>query len=152
MPFSITTASCATSAYGIGESPISLRCMIATYRVIVRPTNSQGERVTPSDFEVHRASHVVLGPCCLCPFQHQDAGDFKESVVFMAGFGRFTGEYVAACANGQCDYFGKNLFHPAVQESHQPVVLMERLHANRGTVIRQYPVRGQWRSLVQTSI
>ena len=71
-----------------------------------RPVNDRGERVTPSDFDAYRMSHDVLGPCCLCPFQHSDVGHFKESAIFMVGHGRFAGEYVAACAEGRCDYFG----------------------------------------------
>ena len=33
--------------------------------------------------------------------------DFVESAVFMRGYGRFAGEYVAACANSECSYLGQ---------------------------------------------
>jgi hypothetical protein len=76
-----------------------------------RPINERGERVTPSDFEAYRTSHDILGPCCLCPFQFQDTGEFKESAIFMMGHGRYAGEYVAACADGQCNYFSDELLN-----------------------------------------
>ena len=68
--------------------------------------NERGEHVAPSDFEAHRRSYHVFGPCCLCPFQHEGKGVFEESAIYMAGHGRFAGEYVAACAKNECDYFG----------------------------------------------
>jgi hypothetical protein len=100
--------------------------------------------VAPSDFEDHRMSYDVLGPCCLCPFQHRDIGDFKESVIFMAGYGRYVGEYVAACADGRCDYFGSVKFvWLRSPRTDKHLVFMERFHARRGTLIRRYPIRGQ---------
>jgi hypothetical protein len=90
------------------------RCRLCIPPPKSRPVNERGERVTPSDFEAYRTSHDVLGPCCLCPLQFETTGDFKESVVFMVGSGRYAGEYVAGCADGQCNYFGtmRILFKP----------------------------------------
>jgi hypothetical protein len=110
-----------------------------------RPVNERGERVTPSDFEAHRASHDVLGPCCLCPFQLEIAGGFKESVVFMVGHGRYTGEYVAGCADGQCNYFGMGRMTWNLDKTIEALVpvFAERLHGREGIPVRRYPLRGK---------
>jgi hypothetical protein len=72
-----------------------------------RPADAFGQRVTPSDFETYRLVHSILGPCCLCPFQYRGrVGNFKEAAVFMAVRGRHAGQYVAACADDRCGYFG----------------------------------------------
>ena len=81
---------------------------IASAHTACRPVNQHGERVTPSDFEAYRLSHKVLGPCCLCPFQDRDVRNYKESPIFMVGLGRYAGEYVAACADNRCSYFGRS--------------------------------------------
>ena len=82
-----------------------------------RPVNQHGERVTPSDFEAYCLSHQILGPCCLCPFQDRDLCNYKESPVYMVGYGRYAGEYVAACADGSCKYFGKSQLDAPPQQS-----------------------------------
>lgn len=68
--------------------------------------NEHGERVPPSDIRLHRLSHDVLGPCCLCPLQNNVGESFVESTISMVGHGLYAGEYVATCAKGECDYFG----------------------------------------------
>jgi hypothetical protein len=41
--------------------------------------------------------------------EKKDMGDFVESAIYMVGHwhGLYGGEYVAACAKGQCGYFGQ---------------------------------------------
>jgi hypothetical protein len=63
--------------------------------------------VSPSDFEAYCLSHDILGPSCLCPFKKKDMGHFVESAIYLVGHGRYAGEYVAACAEDRCGYFGK---------------------------------------------
>jgi hypothetical protein len=61
----------------------------------------------PSDFERHRTSHQVLGPCCLCPVLESTGPDFVESVICVVTQGPFAGEYAAMCARDKCGYFGE---------------------------------------------
>jgi hypothetical protein len=39
--------------------------------------------------------------------EKKDVGDFVEAAIYMVGHGRYGGEYVAACAEDQCGYFGQ---------------------------------------------
>jgi hypothetical protein len=71
-----------------------------------RPVNQRGQRVTPSELEAHRFSHVMLGPCCMCPFLKECPDDFSESAIFLVTNGKYFGEYVVACAKNECGYFG----------------------------------------------
>lgn len=86
-------------------------CSVSKTLMQVRPTNEHGERVNPSDFEAYRLSHDILAPTCLCPFEDPDLGDFAESAIYMVSYGRYAGEYVAACANDRCGYFGRGIHH-----------------------------------------
>ena len=109
-----------------------------------RHINDRGERVTPSDFEAYRMSYDILGPCCLCPFQFRDIGNFKEAAVSMMSRGRYVGEYVATCADGRCHYIGR--IKP-VNGGHELMYFvqdfLERLHGCRGTRVGRYARRGK---------
>jgi hypothetical protein len=98
--------------------------------------------VSPSDFETYRLSHDIQGPSCLCPFEKKDMGDFVESAIYMVGHGRYTGEYVAACAEDHCGYFGKPFGQPSLMVLTGCSVFMERLYHKRGLPVRRYPLRG----------
>jgi hypothetical protein len=63
--------------------------------------------VKPSDFDAHRISHQILGPCCLCPFIDVTGPDFVESTLCVVTLGPFTGEYAFMCARDRCGYFGE---------------------------------------------
>ena len=76
-----------------------------------RPVNEAGERVTPSKLLEHRHSHEFLGPCCLCASLESDGSSYTEASIFVAMSGPTAGEYTAACATGQCRYWGR--FHIA---------------------------------------
>jgi hypothetical protein len=78
----------------------------STDRLWSRPTNGDGERVTPSDLATHRLSHAMRGPCCLCPVRPQCDDRFVEATIYMPLNGRFGGEYVAVCADDVCGYHG----------------------------------------------
>jgi hypothetical protein len=110
----------------------------------IRPTNDHGERVPPSDLRLHRLSHEVLGPCCLCPLD-RNKEEFVESAISMVARGRYAGEYVATCAKDECNYFGEILVNSrgCASLTYRPVCI-ERIYARRGVPIRHYPLRGQY--------
>jgi hypothetical protein len=89
--------------FGVDACALRDRCNLLANR----PTNEQGERVTPSDLGAHRLSHAMRGPCCLCPLNQRRANDFQEAAMYLVRRGRFMGEYVAACANSECGYLGE---------------------------------------------
>lgn len=73
-----------------------------------RPVYStNGALVPPSDINDHRLSHKFLGPGCLCALRDPSESAFTEAAVFMVVRGRFSGKYVAACAQEKCGYLGK---------------------------------------------
>jgi hypothetical protein len=78
-----------------------------------RPVNESGERVTPSDLLAHRGSHEFKGPCCMCAASQganpTAAAPYTEASIFVPAEGPFSGEYVAACAHGNCRYWGELL-------------------------------------------
>ena len=63
----------------------------------------------------------------------------------MVGLGRYAGEYVAGCADGQCNYFGTGRLLFDRDKNIDPLfpVFMERLHARQGLLVRRYPLRGK---------
>ena len=73
-----------------------------------RPINDEGERVTPSDLIEYRRSHDFKGPCCLCASLDADLASYTESSIFLATCRPSSGKYVAACATGQCRYWGES--------------------------------------------
>jgi hypothetical protein len=88
----------------------TVSCFIATMasELLDRPLEVPGgHRVAPSDLRDHRLSHQFLGPCCLCPLRSAERPRFVEAAIFVVKSGRFSGEYVAECALGECGYFGK---------------------------------------------
>ena len=50
----------------------------------------------------------MLGLCCLCPLAYPNGPGFVEAAMYMVPTGHLMGEYVASCATGGCDYFGKS--------------------------------------------
>ncbi|KIM71671.1 hypothetical protein PILCRDRAFT_830210 [Piloderma croceum F 1598] len=70
-------------------------------------------------------SHQMLGPCCLCPLAYPTGPDFVEAAIYMVPAGLLSGEYVASCAKGRCDYFA----------------FIERLYNKNGLYIENYPRR-----------
>jgi hypothetical protein len=108
-PYSTTTPPRKLFALIIGMSFYSASFSFATY--IGRPINEAGERVTPSDLHEYRASHEFQGPCCLCASELSQGLNaetaYTEASIFVPAEGKFAGEYVAACAQGDCRYWGK---------------------------------------------
>jgi hypothetical protein len=49
----------------------------------------------------------MLGPCCLCPMQDDNAPDFVEAAIYPATAGPFSGQYIIGCAQDKCGYLGK---------------------------------------------
>jgi hypothetical protein len=79
--------------------------------VLVRPVNEDGERIVPSELLEHRRTHEFRGPSCLCAsLDSSDLGDYTEAAIFVATVGPSSGQYVAACASGQCRYWGTSHF------------------------------------------
>jgi hypothetical protein len=78
-----------------------------------RPVNGAGERVAPSNLLEHRHSHDFLGPCCFCASLESDgpSRSYTEASIFVAMSGPTAGKYTAACATGQCRYWGKFHIH-----------------------------------------
>ncbi|KAF8237940.1 hypothetical protein L208DRAFT_1245178 [Tricholoma matsutake] len=60
------------------------------------------KRVAPGALHEHCEHYQFLGPSCLCPLLQQVSKDlvFTEAAIYIPVFGRYTGEYVAKCANG----------------------------------------------------
>ena len=71
-----------------------------------RPVKETGERVTPCELLEYRRSHQFLGPCCLCASLESDISSYTEASIFVALSGPTAGQYTAACAAGQCRYWG----------------------------------------------
>jgi hypothetical protein len=78
-----------------------------------RPVNEVGERVAPSDLLEYRKTHEFLGPSCLCASLRSDMSSYTEAAIFLEPIGPSAGQYVAACATGQCRYWGKFHLSPA---------------------------------------
>ncbi|KAF9235501.1 hypothetical protein BU15DRAFT_64765 [Melanogaster broomeanus] len=88
------------------------------------PVLETGGRVTPDALLTHRQTHRFLGPGCLCSSQSID-GTFTEALIFQVELGRFSGQWVAACAARVCKYW----------------VFIERLYPKHGLPIKIYPKR-----------
>jgi hypothetical protein len=84
----------------------------------VRPVNDLGERVTPCSLLEYRQSHQFQTPSCLCALLGLDTVSYTESAIFLAKSGPTTGQYVAACATGQCRYWGEFGGPPALAWPH----------------------------------
>lgn len=69
-------------------------------------------RIHPADLRDYRREHQFLGPGCLCPLLQNlsEEPDFTEAAIYIPVFGRYGGEYVAACANNRCGYVGQYNF------------------------------------------
>jgi hypothetical protein len=104
MLYSITTTAKTTSLSGTGESQFD--GVRKNDKRNHRPTNERGERVVPSDLDSHRLSHRFRGPCCLCPIDPVHNSTFIEAAIYAAPTGRYVGEYIARCAERECDYLG----------------------------------------------
>jgi hypothetical protein len=115
----ITTAPRMTCSPGTGmcfystlsTTSDNLSFVVVRHYCACRPVNEVGERVTPSKLLEHRHSHEFLGPCCLCASLESDGSSYTEASIFVAMSGPTAGEYTAACATGQCRYWGR--FHLA---------------------------------------
>jgi hypothetical protein len=83
-----------------------------------RPVQGQ-RRVTPDAWCDYRKSHEFLGPCCLCPLLTPASTEprFIEAAIYIPILGRYTGEYVAACAKSRCGYIGQSLFTLEIEAS-----------------------------------
>ena len=68
-----------------------------------RPINERGRRIKPSDLLEYRILHDFQTPSCLCASSPELNADtaHMEAAIFI-----FSGEYVAACASGDCRYWG----------------------------------------------
>ena len=117
-----------------------------------RPVDDAGERVTPSDLLEYRNSHDFRGPSCMCASLDLDTAAYTESAIFVATCGPSTGKYVAACATGQCRYWGTSILlrsQPAVYVSNLPLhparrlVCLEQLYSEHGLLVKRYAPRGQ---------
>ena len=85
---------------------IGLEELLTNTMIPSRPSTTEA-RIEPSELRGHRMSHQMLGPCCLCPLAYPRGPDFSESAIYVvSGHGSLSGEYVASCARGRCDYFG----------------------------------------------
>ena len=51
--------------------------------------------------------HAFLGPCCFCVCLELDDTSYMESVIFLVTSGPYAGKYIAACVEGQCQYWSK---------------------------------------------
>ena len=119
-----------------------------------RPVNEDGERVTPSNLLAYRLSHDFLGPCCLCASLSFDVSAYTEASIFLATSGMSRGKYVAACATGQCRYWGKYLSHSFSQRCltnlvSMSIVCLEDHYHILGLLVRRYPRRGKLPSFVR---
>lgn len=76
-----------------------------------RPINDDGERVAPSDLTEHCITNGIPQPGCLCTHAHRQLNgprglSIKEAQITLMSTGRHRGEYVVACAAGECEYKG----------------------------------------------
>ena len=67
-----------------------------------------GQHLHPSQFQRHRSTNHILGPCCLCPLNDEYAPDFLETVIHKKDTGPHAGKYVAECAGKKCRYLGES--------------------------------------------
>ena len=80
------------------------------------PVTDTGERVPPSDLLEYRRTHYFRGPCCVCAsLDSSDTPVYTEASIFVAIVGPCIGKYVAACATGQCRYWGESMPSAIVQ-------------------------------------
>lgn len=87
-----------------------------------RPTDSNRQRIAPSELEAHRRTHEFRSPCCLCAADGTHPSGFDSSYIEsqiglvrthpdhlrQTEYGRYNlnGEYVAVCAQRRCGYLG----------------------------------------------
>jgi len=90
-------------AYGHGELNTTHRQPESTH-VQARPTSVEA-RIPPSEMQIHRISHRMVGPCCLCPLMDVTKPNFVEAAMDMATDGEEAGQFVARCAKDECGYF-----------------------------------------------
>jgi hypothetical protein len=57
-------------------------------------------------FAGHRATHLLVFPCCMCA---QFLGDVTKSAVYIAATGPYRGFWVASCTQDLCEYIGDYL-------------------------------------------
>ena len=88
---------------------IIMTCTPDTYGSSERRPVDGNSRVPPDDLVVHRLTHNFLGPGCLCPLGTDEPRSFVEASIFCVQTGRLVGEWVAACATGNCRFFGEYL-------------------------------------------
>ncbi|KAI0057940.1 hypothetical protein BV25DRAFT_1841367 [Artomyces pyxidatus] len=93
------------------------------------PINETGERIDPAHLQDYRRSHAMRGPCCLCPLT-QSSGNSAiqsacEAAMYVKIVGRNTGEYVASCAQGLCDYY----------------IPLEKFYGRRMLAVKRYCLR-----------
>ncbi|KAF9499292.1 hypothetical protein BDN71DRAFT_1428306 [Pleurotus eryngii] len=81
-----------------------------------------GARVPPSDLNWYCRNFDCHPPSCLCASQDPDFDTYTEASIFMVTSGSFSGEYVAACAQGQCHYW----------------IFIEKLYSRRSLPIQEY--------------
>jgi hypothetical protein len=122
-----------------------------------RPVTETGERVPPSDLLEYRRTHDFRGPCCLCASLDSStlSTAYTEASIFVAIVGPCIGKYVAACATGQCRYWGKFCVHVIEQRSSDPLhtaVCIEKLYARVGLLVNRFPKRSMHASPSFTSI
>ncbi|KAF8232960.1 hypothetical protein L208DRAFT_1269147 [Tricholoma matsutake] len=90
----------------------------------------------------HCEHYQFLGPSCLCPLLQQVSEDlvFTEAAIYILVFGRYAGEYVAKCANGQCGYISQfpSILKNAVSVYSGPVPL-QRLYQVVGIPVQMFP-------------
>jgi hypothetical protein len=113
-----------------------------------RPVNEGGERVTPSNLLDYRRSHELQGPCCLCASLSPDESAYTEASIFLAKSGPSAGGYVAACATGQCRYWGNYKFplmivYISLTGPPTLTVGLEHLYNQRGLLVKRYPLLGE---------
>ncbi|KAF8241064.1 hypothetical protein L208DRAFT_1463692, partial [Tricholoma matsutake] len=100
------------------------------------------KHVAPGTLHEHHEHYQFLGPSCLCPLLQQVSEDpvFTEAAIYILVFGRYTGEYVAKCANSRCRYIGQSpsILKNAVSVYSGPVPL-QRLYQVVGTPVWTFP-------------
>jgi hypothetical protein len=99
--------------------------------------------VTPSNLLEYRRSHEFQGPSCFCASLSSDESAYTEASIFLARLGPSTGSYVAACATGQCKYWGRFLYSKCLRRylTFLNPVSIEHLYHQRGLLLRHYPPR-----------
>jgi hypothetical protein len=118
----------------------------SSFQLSARPTNDVGERVTPSNLLDHRRSHDFKGPSCLCASLNSSETAYTEAAIFMATRGPSAGKYVAACATGQCRYWGEYRFiriRKARLTHTYGAVSLEHFYHQLGLLVKRYRRRGK---------